>query len=922
LPTMLSLLKDQGMEISSQVRFNPELETYAKHGLYIPYREKDQAGLQLLDSTQETMYRSVTPNRVYESFDDIPAVMVQTLLFIEDRDLLSERYPKVNPVVDWGRFARAVMVQAGGRVGVHLPSMGGSTLATQTEKFRHTDNGITSSIRDKLLQMASASVRVYQNGEDTTAARKQLVLYYLNSVPLSAAPRYGEVSGIGDGLYVWYGTEFEKVNQLLSLKNPQGPEAELQARVIKQMVSMMIAQRRPSYYLKLGRNGLAALSNSYIRLLTTHGVLSQNISELAQAQPLFFRNFGVNSAALNIANNKGVNVVRNRLSSLLKKSLYGLDRMDLTVTTSLDNKLQVQVNQYLKSLRDPEIASSAGLIGKYLLTPEQIDDLSISFTLFERTPEGSLVRVQTDTTGLPFDINEGSKLELGSTAKLRTLVTYLEIIAELHAELSGLSPQELNKRIEERPDTLTRWACDQFLHHPRLQLQPLLEAAMLRRYSASSAVRFFTGGGLHVFNNFRKADNNRVATVTESLQYSINLPFIRIMQDIVHYTRAHQWENIRQILLDDRDPRRKAVLDRFIDKESKVFLSRFWHKYRGKTVEERLSTLLASISPNSLRLAVIHRHLFPEADSDTFILFIKKQMPGSSQTDKKLQTMYTKYQPGAYSLQDMGYLAAVHPLELWLLEYLRLPGQHSLKDAESKSAEVRNQVYSWLMRTKVKNRRDTRVRTILEIDAFSDIHRRWKNMGYPFNHLVPSLATALGSSGDRPAALSELIGIILNDGKLLPTYRITRVEFGKDTPYETTLEQSTPIIKQVLDPEVARILKTTLTKVVSEGTGRRLLNSFQDADGSPLIIGGKTGTGDNRIMNISPSGIKTSSRTLNRTATFVFFLGDNFFGTLTAFVNDRSANTFHFTSALPLQLLKGMAPVLQPYITGSGKPRE
>ncbi len=53
---------------------------------------------------------------------------------------------------------------------------------------------------------------------------------------------------------------------------------------------------------------------------------------------------------------------------------------------------------------------------------------------------------------------------------------------------------------------------------------------------------------------------------------------------------------------------------------------------------------------------------------------------------------------------------------------------------------------------------------MLEIEAFLDIHQRWQKVGYPFDHLVPSLATAIGSSGDRPAALAELIGTILNDG--------------------------------------------------------------------------------------------------------------------------------------------------------------
>lgn len=917
-PAMLTLLKDQGMTVTRQVRFNPELENYARHGFYLPYNEKNQAGLLLLDSTDEALYSSLTPQRVYHSFREIPAVMVETLLFIEDRDLLSDRYPKVNPAVHWGRFAKAALFRVGELVGFNLPPMGGSTLATQIEKFRHSAHGVTSSVSDKLIQMISASVRVYRNGEDTTAARQQLVLDYLNSVPLSAAEGYGEVNGIGDGLYVWYGTDFAEMNRLLRVKHPQGDEAERQAGAIKQIVSMMIAHRRPSHYLRQGRMDLSALSNSYIRLLTAKGVISNDISEIAQAQPLLFRNLQDVSATPRISNNKGVNVVRNRLSSMLNKTLYALDRMDVRVTTTLNNKLQGQVNQYLQSLKDPVTAAGYGLIGKYLLNSEQVDDLGISFTLFERTSEGSMVRVQTDTTGLPFDINEGSKFELGSTAKLRTLATYLEIIAELHTELATLSPQKIREKLTLQPDILTRWACNQFLQDPGQQLQTMLEAAMLRQYSASPAERFFTGGGMHTFNNFRKEDNGRIATVSESFQYSLNLPFVRIMQDIVNHTRGHQWENLRQILLDDSDPRRKAVLDRFIDRESKVFLSRFWNKYKGKSADERLLTLLASTNPTPLRLTVIHRHLFPEADSQTFIRFIRKQLPDSTLTDKKLQAMYTKYQPGAYNFSDMGYLAAVHPLELWLLEYLRLPGEHSLKNAESMSREVRNEVYSWLMRTKAKNGRDSRIRIILEVDAFSDIHRRWKNMGYPFDHLVPSLATALGSSGDRPAALSELIGIILNDGQRLPSYRITRVDFGKDTPYETTLEQPPPAAKQVFAPETARVLKDTLAKVVSDGTAKRLLNSFQNEDGSPLIIGGKTGTGDNRIISLSSSGRKTSSRTLNRTATFVFFLGDNFFGTLTAFVNDQSASTFQFTSALPLQILKGMAPILQPFIDSAG----
>jgi membrane peptidoglycan carboxypeptidase len=195
-------------------------------------------------------------------------------------------------------------------------------------------------------------------------------------------------------------------------------------------------------------------------------------------------------------------------------------------------------------------------------------------------------------------------------------------------------------------------------------------------------------------------------------------------------------------------------------------------------------------------------------------------------------------------------------------------------------------------------------------------------MGYPFEHLVPSLASALGSSGDRPAALAELVGIILNDGRRLPTHRLTTVEFAKDTPYESIVEPPSPNAIQALHPEVARVVRETMGKVVSEGTAKRLLHSFQQADGKPLAIGGKTGTGDNRIFVSTAAGSKSSAKALNRTATFVFYLGDKHFGVLTAFVSGKSANAFSFTSALPLQVLKGMVPVLLPYLNEGSRPAQ
>jgi hypothetical protein len=109
-------------------------------------------------------------------------------------------------------------------------------------------------------------------------------------------------------------------------------------------------------------------------------------------------------------------------------------------------------------------------------------------------------------------------------------------------------------------------------------------------------------------------------------------------------------------------------------------------------------------------------------------------------------------------------------------------------------------------------------------------------------------------------------------------------------------------------------VQEALTGVVDKGTARRLQGGFTLADGRLLPIGGKTGTGDNRLVTVSTSGYRLTSRAVNRTATFVFFLGDRHFGTLTAFVPGRDAADFSFTSTLPVQVLRSMEPMLEPYL--------
>ena len=442
----------------------------------------------------------------------------------------------------------------------------------------------------------------------------------------------------------------------------------------------------------------------------------------------------------------------------------------------------------------------------------------------------------------------------------------------------------------------------------------MLSAALDRKYSASPGERFFTGGGLHHFNNFRKQDNDRNPTLRDAIRESINLPFVRLMRDVVRYTSYQAPTNNADMLKDDSNPLRQEYLSRFADREGTTYMLKFWKKYKGKDSKARLDTFLDSMHPTAIRMSAVHRYLFPNSDQTTFNRFVRSHLSSDKIPDDRLNKLYQSYGPGAYNLPDQGYIAKVHPLDLWLLGYLLTNPQATFQQAVGASEHERQEVYSWLFKSRHKSARDSRIRTMLEIEAFLDIHQRWQKVGYPFDHLVPSLATALGSSGDRPAALSELMGIILNDGVRLPVLRIDTLNFAADTPYETRLINDPDKGVRVMPSEVATALREALSQVVDAGTARRVSGSFKLDDGTPLAMGGKTGTGDNRIESMGAGGRILSSKSINRTATFVFYIGPQHFGTLTAFVPGRSAEAFKFTSALPVQVLKGMAPILTPYL--------
>jgi membrane peptidoglycan carboxypeptidase len=291
------------------------------------------------------------------------------------------------------------------------------------------------------------------------------------------------------------------------------------------------------------------------------GVIDPELRDAALRVQLHFRAQVPPPVVGSFVDNKATDRIRTELVSWLHvRDLYALDRLDLTGYGTVDTPAQKRVTDLLTRLDDPVYVRSLGLVGHNLLGGENPGRITWSVVLFERSADRNYLRIHADSLNGPFDINSGAKLILGSTAKLRTLITYLNIVTELHRKLGPLPLRELNAvAASAKDDPITAWAAGYLAKATDRSLQPMIDAAMQRRYSGSPGA-FFTGGGVQVFANFEKWENHENATVLAAFEHSINNSFVRVMRDIVMYYTAQSGEQTKELLSDPDDPNRKAYL--------------------------------------------------------------------------------------------------------------------------------------------------------------------------------------------------------------------------------------------------------------------------------------------------------------------------------------------------------------------------
>jgi len=895
-------LASAGYTVAEQARQSARTIRFVRWGVTPPYREPAVAGLVVRDFRGESLYDARPRDVLFRDFEDIPPLIVNTLLFLENRELTSSTDPGSNPAIDWRRLGKAGSLYVVRGMGLPVRSEGGSTLAVQLEKYRHSASGRTASPLDKLRQLTSASLRAYRDGPDSTASRREIVLDYLNTMPLAAAPGYGEVHGLGNGLRAWFDLDLDILEEALAAPSTGTAKAD----AYKHVLALLYAVRAPTRYLVDDQTLLEKKIDAYGDRLLKAGVIDRELHRALRDVPLRFGS-RVDQPPIDFAERRASTAIREDVRRLLGvRSLYEMDRLHLEIESTIDSSLQATATRLFRQLGDKAFVDARGLRAEHLLLTGDPQRVVYSLLLFERTPSANLLRVQADNLDRPFDINSGMKLDLGSTAKLRTLTHYLEVVAGLHQELAGLDPGALGRRAAEARDPITRWAAETLGKTPALDLDTFLAQALARKYPAHPYEAFFTGGGVHSFENFDPDDNGRVLQVHEALAHSTNLVFIRLMRDLVRFHEARLPYDKQAVLEDPNHPERRRMLEEMADKESRQYLARAHAKYQGLETSLVLKRLLGERVSSPRHLAMVFFAWHPGGNAEDLQRW--SDALGHPVTAEDAGKLVRAYGSPKLTLLDYGYLLGRHPLEVWCAGEMSRTPSITWDELVARSSEPRRLASTWLLQERQRHPQDLRVRIQMEQDAFARMTPYWRRLGFPFEQLVPSYATAIGSSADRPAALAELMGIIANDGVRRPTSSIQGLRFASDTPYHTVFQPAPGSGERVLPVPVARALRRVLAEVVESGTARRVAGAFQEPGGKPIVVGGKTGSGDNRFDTFAGRGRLISSRPVSRTAAFAFYIGDRYFGIITASVAGKAAGQYQFTSALPLTVLRLLAP--------------
>jgi hypothetical protein len=102
-----SRLEAEGYRVTQQVRQSPAMRRLLSQGISPPYIEPPETGMDIGGADGVPLFRYAQSDFLFKELDEIPQLLVKTLLFLENRDLDRPASSWQNPVIEWDRLFKA-----------------------------------------------------------------------------------------------------------------------------------------------------------------------------------------------------------------------------------------------------------------------------------------------------------------------------------------------------------------------------------------------------------------------------------------------------------------------------------------------------------------------------------------------------------------------------------------------------------------------------------------------------------------------------------------------------------------------------------------------------------------------------------------------------------------------------------------------
>ena len=255
-------------------------------GIAPPYREKASGGLVVRGASGAVMFDARPEKLLFERYEDVPSLVVESLLFIEDRELLGTGSPRHNPAFDWERLSRAWLLYVGRGLGLPLADR-------RRQHARHADREAAPLARRAHVHAAGQAPAGHGREPESlpigtryarAPAGHRRRLPELDAARGGAGPWRGARTGRRSASLVW--TRFRR-----RAAQPPGSAASRRKRSPRTRLcspcSAPCASRRDSWCRIAPRS--SERLNAYTRLLGAAGVLSPELAERVAQAPLQFR---------------------------------------------------------------------------------------------------------------------------------------------------------------------------------------------------------------------------------------------------------------------------------------------------------------------------------------------------------------------------------------------------------------------------------------------------------------------------------------------------------------------------------------------------------------------------------------------------------------------------------------------------------